>query len=39
MAGGVIMIELDDDYHVLMQGPVCRVGLYSLDSECLAQAD
>jgi len=39
MAGGVIMIELDDDYHVLMQGPVCRVGLYTLDSECLTQAD
>lgn len=39
MAGGVIMIELDDEYHVLMQGPVCRVGLYSLDSECLAQVD
>ncbi|QXH54766.1 diaminopimelate epimerase [Pseudomonas maumuensis] len=37
MAGGVIMIELDNDYNVLMQGPVCRVGLYSLDSECLAQ--
>ncbi|MDO7926840.1 diaminopimelate epimerase [Pseudomonas sp. KFB-139] len=35
MPGGVITIELDDDYEVLMQGPVCKVGSYSLDTECL----
>lgn len=39
MPGGVINIELDNDYHVLMQGPVCKVGDYSLDAECLVQED
>ncbi|WP_044274443.1 diaminopimelate epimerase [Pseudomonas fluorescens] len=39
MPGGVINIELDNDYHVLMQGPVCKVGEYSLDAECLVQED
>lgn len=36
MPGGVISIELDSDYEVLMQGPVCRVGRYWLDDEALA---
>ncbi|MDH4873407.1 diaminopimelate epimerase [Pseudomonas sp. BN515] len=36
MPGGMIQIVLDDDFDVLMQGPVCRVGSYSLDPECLA---
>ncbi|MFK0089720.1 diaminopimelate epimerase [Pseudomonas sp. NPDC090755] len=39
MPGGQITIELDDENNVLMQGPVCKVGLYSLDKECLAQLD
>jgi len=39
MAGGQITIELDDEYNVLMQGPVCKVGRYWLDQECLAQIE
>ncbi|MCY1437308.1 Diaminopimelate epimerase [compost metagenome] len=35
MPGGMIHIVLDENFEVLMQGPVCRVGRYSLDPECL----
>ncbi len=38
MPGGTIRIELSDDYEVRMQGPVCRVGSFALDPECLAYA-
>ncbi|UXZ47361.1 diaminopimelate epimerase [Pseudomonas soli] len=37
MPGGQITIELDDENNVLMQGPVCKVGQYWLDQECLSQ--
>ncbi|TFF42595.1 diaminopimelate epimerase [Pseudomonas sp. RIT623] len=37
MPGGQIAIELDDHYNVLMQGPVCKIGQYCLDQECLTQ--
>ncbi|WP_129932443.1 MULTISPECIES: diaminopimelate epimerase [unclassified Pseudomonas] len=37
MPGGEITIELDEDNHVLMKGPVCKIGRYWLDPECLAQ--
>ncbi|MDT4847659.1 Diaminopimelate epimerase [compost metagenome] len=36
MPGGRIQIVLEENFEVLMQGPVCRVGRYSLDPECLA---
>lgn len=36
MPGGRIQIVLDENFEVLMQGPVCRVGRYSLDAECLS---
>ncbi|MNP79428.1 Diaminopimelate epimerase [compost metagenome] len=35
MPGGRIQIVLDENFEVLMQGPVCCVGRYSLDAECL----
>ncbi|MDC6382027.1 diaminopimelate epimerase [Pseudomonas graminis] len=35
MPGGVISIELDENLEVLMKGPVCKVGTYTLDPECL----
>ncbi|WP_200625806.1 diaminopimelate epimerase [Pseudomonas sp. LAM2023] len=37
MPGGQITIELDEAYNVLMQGPVCKIGRYWLDQECLSQ--
>jgi diaminopimelate epimerase len=36
MPGGRIQIVLEDNFEILMQGPVCRVGRFSLDPECLA---
>ncbi|MRK22054.1 diaminopimelate epimerase [Pseudomonas sp. JG-B] len=35
MPGGLIQIVLDENFEVLMRGPVCRVGRYCLDRECL----
>jgi diaminopimelate epimerase len=36
MPGGRIRIVLDENFEVLLQGPVCRVGRYCLDAECLS---
>lgn len=36
MPGGVINIQLGNDYDIQMQGPVCKVGRYELDTECLS---
>ena len=35
MPGGTIHIELDAACNVKMQGPVCRIGSFALDPECL----
>lgn len=35
----VQVIDRRDEYNVLMQGPVCKVGRYWLDQECLAQIE
>lgn len=35
MPGGTLHIELSPDFHVKMQGPVCRIGSFALDPECL----
>ncbi|GLZ86326.1 diaminopimelate epimerase [Metapseudomonas resinovorans] len=36
MPGGLIQIVLDENFEVLMRGPVRRVGRYSLDEECFS---
>ncbi len=33
--GGDIAIQVDDDFNVIMRGPVTRVGEFELDCECL----
>jgi diaminopimelate epimerase len=35
MPGGVIELEIDEDYKVRMTGPATRVGLFDLDAESL----